>query len=223
MSVGSVEVFRVGPEPVSPPGTLDVNVDNAFDSLIEEVNGRFDTEGAVIGPETSIHGALVDAVENEVVRLLPGRYRLQGTLVIKNPVTIRGIGNVRIVSDGTALQVTGSRVTIEDITFEQVSTTETKTISLEGTYGAVNRCTFVGYQTNAILVSANHCFVRDCRFVPDSEQQSTDADIYWGNGAQNGVAVGNMWSTERGYVISYKGGTSFTQAANADSAAIQAR
>lgn len=223
MTVGPGEVFRVGPSPVSPPGTLDLDVDNAFEAMINEVNGRFGEQGAVLTPFSSIHGALVDAADDEVIRLLPGRYRLQGTITVASPVTIQGIGNVRIVSNGTAFQITGTRVTLENITFEQALPTETKTVSLEGTYGAVNNCTFVGYQTNAVRVEANNCFVRDCRFTPDADQSSADADIYWGDDAEDGVAVGNMWSTERGYVISYKSGTDFTQAANAKAAAIQAR
>jgi len=223
MTVGPGEIFRVGPSAVEPPGTLDLDVDNALNSMLTELNDRFGEQGAVLTRSSSIHGALVDAADDEVVRLLPGRYRLQGTIEVADPVTIRGIGTVRIVSDGTAFQVTGTGVTIENITFVQTETTETKTISLEGTYGAVNNCTFVGTQTNAVLVSGNNCFVRNCRFNPDTDQSSADADLYWGDGADDGVAVGNMWSTERGYVISYKSGTDFTQAANAKAAAIQAR
>jgi pectate lyase len=223
MTVGPGEIFRVGPSSIEPPGTLDLDVDNAFESMVNAVNERLSDQGSVIARFSSIHGALVDAADDEVVRLLPGRYRLQGTIEVASPVTIRGIGTVRIVSDGTAFQVTGSAVTIENITFVQTSTTDTKTISLEGAYGSVNDCTFVGAQTNAMLVGGNNCFVRNCRFSPDEDQSSADADVYWGDDAEDGVAVGNMWSTERGYVISYKSGTDFTQAANAKAAAIQAR
>jgi|TARA_R100000008_G_scaffold27369_2_gene15155 hypothetical protein len=223
MSVGSREDYRVGTRAIEAPLTMDVEVDNSTISVIDSVNGQLAVGGVQLTPRDAISGAISAAVDNEVIRLLPGRYRIRGTLTIDKSVTIEAIGNVRIVSDGIAFNVTGTRVNINGIQFEQIQTTETKTILLAGTFGAINNCTFVGYQTNGVYVSGNNCAIRNCRFVPDVSQSSADADIYWADGASNGIALGNMWSGERGYVISYKSGTGFAQAANADSAAIQTR
>jgi len=223
MTVGSREDYRVGTIMVDAPGTLDVDVDNSTFTLIDNTNKQFAGTGIQLSPYDSIFGAIVAAVDHEVIRLLPGRYRIRTAIVIDSPVTIEAIGNVRIVSDEQAFDVTSTRVNINGISFEQIGTTETNTIALGGTFGAVNNCTFIGTQTNAISVTADNCAVRNCRFIPDAEQSSVAADIYWGDSADNGIALGNMWSTERGYVISYKATSDFTQAANAVAAAIQAR
>jgi hypothetical protein len=223
MTVGSREDYRVGTMFVDAPGTLDVDVDNSTLGLIDNVNKQFTGMGIQLSPYDSILGAITAAVDHEVIRLLPGRYRVRSAITIARPVTIQGIGNVRIVSDEQAFNVTSTRVNINGISFEQIGTTETNTVTLGGTFGSVNDCTFIGTQTNAISVTGDNCAVRNCRFVPDTDQSSVSADIYWGDSADNGIALGNMWSTERGYVISYTATSDFTQAANAIAAAIQAR
>jgi len=223
MTVGSREDYRVGTPSLDVLGTMDIAVDSSSGSLVSDINIALASAGVQLTPYDSIVGVVSSAPDDEVIRLLPGRYRILSTIEIKGPVTIEGVGNVRLVSEGTAIRVTGSRVTVRGISFEQTGTTDSSTVTLDGTFGAIDECVFIGKQTNGVLVNANNCAVRNSRFVPDVSQGSVDADIYWADAANDGIALGNMWSGERGYVISYKSGTDFTEAANAKPAAIEAR
>jgi hypothetical protein len=213
---------NIGFQQLDALSSLHVGVDHSLRQMKEDLNERYQRRGVEVSPLDSLAGAVRAAITGEVIRLLPGEYRLPNALTLDKEVTIEAIGRVRITCDGNAFNITGAYVTLRGLHFKQTGTTATETLDIQASHCSIEACTFEGAQQNAVLIDADYCRVMMCRFVDDISH-GVFADIYYDDGADYGIAVGNKWSSTRTYVLSYMTGTNLSEAANGPAATIDVR
>ena len=223
------------------------NVDE-FDDFINAVNKSFEDSEMSKGPYATPGKAYllqskINALEpNESITLTPGLYKLNAPLLLTRPIRLIGKGRVVVEFDpkGSAIVVaswsgavpslrfTHQQTVIENICFRpkewSVSSDLTKpviSLHIGSNRTQINDCSFTARRNNVIKTAANQTSVSRCVFHGGTV--SGGSDIYYEDTASRGIVFGNLWSTTRSFVLSYKSGTDMSQAANGPSSIIESR
>jgi len=213
------------------PFSGDMSEGNIFRTLHRMLVLEADKRGPVASlfGTRKLPGVLSEAAPGEHIYLAAGVYAISNAITIDKSIRITGLGRVKIMSEGTAFNITGDNVTIRNIEFLQRPVPATvgvlsNTISVSGSKCRIDQCIFDERQAYGIYVTGDQCAVVGCRFAGYASHTAANADIYYSDSADEGIVAANTRSkTARTFTLSYKAGTDMSESANGPASTIEIR
>ena len=216
---------------------------------VEDINKAFNkfnqSKGPYITPGSAylLQSKINTLAEDDAIVIMPGVYTLNKPLRLTRPIRLIGSGRVVIEFDKETSAIivdewtptnSGNKYTphttvIKNIcfrpkTWSSFSSLTTPVINVRSGANStqIMECCFTARRDNVVKVAtANQVSVSNCSFHGGTA--SGGADIYYEDSALRGIVFGNLWSTTRSHVLSYKTGTNMSEAANGPAAIVQVR
>lgn len=190
--------------------------DQHFDELVRSL-------GAMITPDDAIEVAVANARGGERIVLLPGEYRLRANLVVQRDVTLVGLGAVTIRSSAFTVELAATGASLKDLHVVRDSRGALPAVLVSSPECVIDGLRVSGPTSIGIVVSANDCRVSHACFAKHSSHVAGDVDVRFEDTALRGIVVGGRWSVTRQFSVSYKTGTSTSEAGNGPPSVIEIR
>ena len=187
-------VYNVNVTFISNNNNSYVNNENKIVTLIyEEIfYVGIDTNGTgTIDNPCNITYALEHASAGSLIILSNGTHSIGGVSISISDIEITGSGNTTINQNGLQqISVTGSRVSMRNITFTKPEVNAYRAISWTGSNGNLSDCCFINFKTTCndggALYWANNGVISDCTFINvtgrSSNQIHGGGAVYISNG-----------------------------------------